>query len=431
MNNLAEQLNSILDSTVTGRLLSRLGRRLYFPNGIIAQSAEAKISAHAANATIGMAFHGNKPLSLSAVTENMSGFKPHEVVVYAPTAGVEEVRNIWKASIIEKNPSIKKEGISLPAVVPGITAGISYTADLFLDEGQSIIVSDPCWDNYSLIFSERRGAEFLSTPFFNSGPGLNMAAIGKILRDTAKSGVVRIIFNFPNNPSGYTPTKSEAEGLLSLIQQIAEEGADVLVICDDAYFGLYYENDIYRQSLFGPLSRLHERILAVKIDGPTKEEYVWGLRTAFLTFGSRSMDGRHYAALIKKLMGAIRSSVSCSNTAAQYLTIKTLADKRTEPEKAQYRELLKERYLAIKQFIRTIPNHPVLNPLPFNSGYFMSFKCKGINAELLRQELLSKHGIGTISLGEHFLRVAYSSVDIEKIPLMYRIIYQTAENLSK
>jgi aspartate/methionine/tyrosine aminotransferase len=257
-----------------------------------------------------------------------------------------------------------------------------------------------------------------------------MSAIGKALRDTAKSGAVRIIFNFPNNPSGYSPTKSEAEGLLSLIHQIAEEGADVLVICDDAYFGFFYENDIYQQSLFGRLSNLHKRILAVKIDGPTKEEYVWGLRTAFLTFGSQGMDNRHYSALTKKLMGAIRSSVSCSNTAAQYLTIKTLADKRTEPEKTKYRELLKERYLAIKQFIRTMPNHPVLNPLPYNSGYFMSFKCNGINAETLRQELLSKHGIGTIALGEQFLRVAYSSVDIEKIPLMYKIIYQTAESLS-
>jgi aspartate/methionine/tyrosine aminotransferase len=429
MNNLAMELNSILDSTVTGRLLSHLGRRLYFPNGIIAQSAEAKISAHVANATIGMAFNGGKPLALSAVTENMSGFKPDEVVLYAPTAGIEQVRNIWKTSIIEKNPSIESGRISLPAVVPGITAGISYTADLFLDEGQGIIVSDPCWDNYSLIFSERRGAELLSTPFFNSGPGLNMAAIGQTVRNAAKSGAVRIILNFPNNPSGYTPTRAEAEGLISLIREIAEEGADVLVICDDAYFGLYYENDIYRESFFGRLAGLHERILAVKIDGPTKEEYVWGLRTAFLTFGSRGMGGRHYAALTKKLMGAIRSSVSCSNTASQYLIMKTLADKRTEQEKAKYHELLKERYLVIKQFVRNIPNHPILTPLPFNSGYFMSFKCNGINAELLRQELLSKHGIGTISLGEHFLRIAYSSVDIEKIPLMYRTIYKTAENL--
>ncbi|MDR2093953.1 MAG: aminotransferase class I/II-fold pyridoxal phosphate-dependent enzyme [Treponema sp.] len=429
MNNLAMELNSILDNTVTGRLLSRLGRRLYFPNGIIAQSAEAKISAHAANATIGMAFKDGKPLALSAVMENMNGFKPDEVVLYAPTAGIEQVRNIWKASIIEKNTSLENGNISLPAVVPGITAGISYTADLFLDEGQTIMVSDPCWDNYNLIFSERRGAELLSTPFFNSGPGLNMAAIGQAVRNMAKSGVVRMILNFPNNPSGYTPTKAEAEGLISLIREIAEDGADVLVICDDAYFGLYYENDIYRESLFGRLAGLHKRILAVKIDGPTKEEYVWGLRTAFLTFGSHGMDGCHHAALTKKLMGAIRSSVSCSNTSSQYLIMKTLADKRTEQEKTKYRELLEERYQAIKRFVRDMPNHPILTPLPFNSGYFMSFQCKGVNAELLRRELLSKHGIGTIALGEQFLRIAYSGVDLEKIPLMYRIIYKTAESL--
>jgi hypothetical protein len=42
MNPLAEELNSILDRGVSGRLLSPMGRRLYFPKGIIAQSAEAK-----------------------------------------------------------------------------------------------------------------------------------------------------------------------------------------------------------------------------------------------------------------------------------------------------------------------------------------------------------------------------------------------------
>ena len=65
MNYLADELNFLLDGTVAGRLLSPLGRRLYFPKGIIAQSAEAKQGAHTANATIGMAYYQGKPLTLS------------------------------------------------------------------------------------------------------------------------------------------------------------------------------------------------------------------------------------------------------------------------------------------------------------------------------------------------------------------------------
>ncbi|MDR2053162.1 MAG: aminotransferase, partial [Treponema sp.] len=56
MNPLAVELNSILEGTVADRFLSGLGRRIYFPRGIIAQSSEAKTRAFRANATIGMAY---------------------------------------------------------------------------------------------------------------------------------------------------------------------------------------------------------------------------------------------------------------------------------------------------------------------------------------------------------------------------------------
>ena len=55
----------------------------------------------------------------------------------------------------------------------------------------------------------------------------------------------------------------------------------------------------------------------------------------------------------------------------------------------------------------------------------MSFHC-GVDAETLRQELLTKHGIGVIALGEHCVRVAFSGIDEEKIAETYRILYETA-----
>jgi len=133
MNTLAHELNSVLDGTVAARLLSSLGKRLYFPKGIIAQSAEAKKLAHKANATIGMAFEGGRPLILSAVAEGMPTLSAAEAVAYAPTAGVEQARTAWKEAMVRKNPSVDAARVSLPAVVPGLTAGISYIAALVLD----------------------------------------------------------------------------------------------------------------------------------------------------------------------------------------------------------------------------------------------------------------------------------------------------------
>jgi aspartate/methionine/tyrosine aminotransferase len=429
MNPLAVELNAVLDGSSTGRLLSSLGRRFFFPRGIIAQSDEAKQLAPAKNATIGMAFHKGQPLILSAIQDSMPTLTAKEAVSYAPTAGVEAVCTAWKDAMVKKTPSMNPGDVTLPVAVPGITAGISYVADLFLDENTAIIASDPCWDNYSLIFRERRGAAFRGVPFFGTGSRLDLDAIGGAVREEAKTGSVRIILNFPNNPAGYSPTRAEADALIDSIREAAEGGADVLVICDDAYFGLFYEDDIYRESLFGRLASLHEKVLAVKIDGPTKEDYVWGLRVAFLTFGSLGLKPEHREALNKKLLGVIRSSVSCANTPAQHLILKVLSDPRTAGEKKAYYELLRGRYRAVRAFIAENPAHPRLNPMPFNSGYFMSFRCSGIDAEALRKKLLADHGIGAIALGPGILRIAFAALEEEQIPEIYGIIYRTAHTL--
>jgi aspartate/methionine/tyrosine aminotransferase len=432
MNPLAEELNSVLDTGPAGSLLSALGRRLFFPRGIIAQAAEAKKTARV-NATLGMAFHEGKPLILSSLARQFPGLKPEEVVIYAPTAGVERFRKAWKESLLQKNPSLQEGDFTLPVTAPGITAGISYIADLFLDEGQVMLAGDPSWDNYSLIFAERRGALVKGISLFQ-GEGLNIGAFEKALKAEAASGMVRIILNFPHNPSGYTPTRSEAEALTGIIGEIAAAGSPVLVLCDDAYFGLFYEEETVKESLFSRFATLHERVLAVKIDGPTKEDYVWGLRTAFISFGSKGLSEEAATALEKKLMGAIRSSVSCANTPAQFLTLKTLEDPATAGEKYAFFTLLQNRYRAVKNFIGGHSCPQVLEPLPFNSGYFMSFRCKKgpsgkLDAEKLRQELLKK-GIGTIALGTEYLRVTFAAVEEKDIPEIYQTIYDTAAELS-
>ncbi len=60
MNPLAEELNQIIQSANIHifEMLSQVGKNLYFPKGILTQSAEAKEKAHKFNATIGMATEG-------------------------------------------------------------------------------------------------------------------------------------------------------------------------------------------------------------------------------------------------------------------------------------------------------------------------------------------------------------------------------------
>ena len=431
MNLLAKELNSQLDGTVAFRLLSQTGRRFYLPRGIIAQSAEAKNLAHTANATIGMAFNQGKPFILPAVEECMPTLTTEQIVCYAPPAGLEEFRKMWQNLILQKNPSLKPEMISLPVVTTGLTGGLSALSELFIGEDSTIIISEPSWDSYSLIFETRQEGKIRGFSFLGDGPGLDMDAISRAVREEAAKGFVRILFNFPNNPAGYSPANAEAKALTELLLEAAESGADVLALCDDAYYGHSYEDDVFEESIFSPLANLHERILAVKIDGPIKEDYVWGFRVGCVTFGSRGLGPEQYNALTTKLTGTVRAAVSSSNTPGQYIVMKAMIDERTPKEKAAYKELLKKRYNDIKKFLSENPEHPHLKPLPFNSGYFMCFRCEGITAEALRKELLFNHGIGVVALGESCLRIAYSILEDEQIPMVYRAIYDCALKLGK
>lgn len=427
LNPLAQELNNALAGTTAASLLSDLGTRIFFPRGIISQGGEAKIYGKTANATIGTTMINGKPAILEAIHKFAPDLTAGELVSYAPTAGNPELRALWKEMVYAKNPSLAGKGISLPVVVPGLTAGISYLADLFIDENHPLLVADPSWDNYSLIVETRRNAKLHYFNMFKNG-GFDIDSFRGALKKEAESGQVRVLLNFPQNPSGYSPTKKEAAEIVKAVKEVADSGAKVLVWDDDAYFGLNYEDDIYPQSLFAELADISENVLAVKIDGPTKEDFAWGFRTGFLTFGSKGMTDEQYDALVKKLMGLIRSSVSCSATPSQSIVLKALADPKIEEEKKAFRDVLEERYKAVRKFVESHKSS-VLEPLPFNSGYFMSFNVKGVDAEVLRKKILEDKAIGTISIDSKTLRVAFSSVDVDKIETVYSAIYEVAESL--
>jgi aspartate/methionine/tyrosine aminotransferase len=426
---LARELNGILRDTTPGELLSGMGRRLYFPKGIIAQSAEAKQFSTLANGTLGIAVKQKIPLILTALKEQVPGLNAGEIVSYAPTAGLPALRELWAAEIRRKNPSLKTASVSLPVVVPGLTSGLSILCDLFLDEGQTLIAANPSWDNYALIAEARRNARLGLVDMFGED-GMDLAALKTALTQQAqKTGAVRLILNFPHNPTGYSPVRDEAKNICAIVRDIAEKGSKVLVLCDDAYFGLRFEEDIEPQSLFAYLANIHENVFAVKIDGSTKEDFAWGIRCAFVTFGGKGLSESRYDALIKKTMAAIRSTVSCSSTVGQSLLLKAYSTDAgaLTAEKAAYRGLIEGRYKKVRAYVDGKKNHPFLRPMPFNSGYFLSFRCTGIDAEALRQKLLHGYGVGTIAVDPHTLRVAFSGLDDECIDEVYAAIYRAAE----
>lgn len=429
MHPIAQELNRALEHTVIARLFSRFGTRCFFPRGIASQAAEARELAGTYDATVGMAYAEGRPMMLPSMRRLVPELSTEEAVSYASTGGEKELRSLWKRHMAAKNPHLEPDRVSEPMVVAGLTNGIAHVLDLFLNDGDDVVLPDLYWGNYQLMAETRHAARLHPFPFFNGAGGLNVAALEEGLTRHGAGGKVVLILNFPNNPTGYAPTESEAAAVTEAVSRVAESGTDVLAIMDDAYFGLFYEPGTYRESLFVPLSRIHERVLAVKVDGATKEEYAWGLRIGFVTFGSAGATPEHYQALNQKLMGAVRSSISNSSRPAQTLLMRGLSSPDHEAEKRELYEQLRRRYQTVKRLVEARRGDSVLEALPFNAGYFLTFRVHQGSAEALRRELLHGQGIGTISLQDRYLRVAYAVVEPEDLEPLFAQIYETAHRL--
>lgn len=424
MNPLAKELNDVLAGSLAFDLLSDYGRRMYFPKGIISQSAEAKQKAHKYNATIGIATEQGNAMCIPSIYAEFTGdMSKNDVFPYAPTAGDPALRKAWLREMIRKNPSMEGKSTSLPVVTGGLTHAISLAASLFLDKGDSIIVPDMYWGNYNLVFTEQREAKQVSFPLFSDG-ALNIQGLADTI-DSIEGDQVSMILNFPNNPTGYTPTVKEADQLVSMLVSKAEQGRKLLIFTDDAYFGLFFEEDICRESLFAKLSDAHENIFAIKGDAATKEEMVWGFRVGFITYNSKGLSDAQYEALVKKTMGAIRGNVSSCSKPAQTILLKGMESKTYHAEKDAGIVQIGERYRLMKQALARYADNGNLTPLPFNSGYFMSFICAG-DAENLRTHLLDEYGVGTISIKNAYLRLAFSSTDLNEIEDLVDIVYRAA-----
>jgi aspartate/methionine/tyrosine aminotransferase len=347
MNSLAGELNSIIEGSIVDDLLSDFGRRFFFPKGIVAQSAEAKKKATRFNATVGMATSKGKPMFLNSVRDQVAELSVSDVFPYAPTPGVLELRNIWREEMEAKNPSLKGKETSVPLVTSGLTHGLSVLGDMFLNNGDTIVFPNMFWGNYRLIFEGRNQADIVTFPFFSKDGGMNISAFEKALAD-APGDKVAFVLNFPNNPTGYTPSADDGDKIIEMLLKLATGGKKILAIMDDAYFGLFYEKESLKES----------------------DTY--------------------------------------------------------QKEKDAGFDILKERYLMVRNLVESFDLDSPLKALPFNSGYFMTFLYKG-DSEKLRVHLLEEYGIGTISIQGKYLRIAYSSVELENLEELYTLIDKAAK----
>ena len=436
MNELAEQLNEQIRSVnpVAFEMLSDLGKRIYFPSkGILSQSAEAKKLATNFNATIGTALNGKVAMNLPCVMNSLPGISPNDALLYAPSYGQKPLREAWKAKILHDNPSLEGVPFSLPVVANGLTHALSLVGDLFVNPGDTVLMPNLNWDNYLLNFEDRLQANLEFFTFFE-GNHINVKEFTAHLDKVPAGQKIVVILNFPNNPTGYTPSEAEGEALAEILLKTAERGVKVVAVVDDAYYGLFYAPDAMTQSLFCKIAGKSRNLMVIKADAATKECYVWGLRVGFISFaiGGAEKDSPLFTAMEAKAAGIVRAIISNGPALSQKLVADALTNPDFYAQRQKCVDTMRGRYEKVVEVLKAHPEYAeFFEPYPYNSGYFMCVHFARLEADVVRRHLLQHYGAGCIAIGRENLRVAFSSLSEDQVEPLFETIYKACRDLAK
>lgn len=422
--------------------LSPLGRRALFPRDIPFQAAEARGKAY--NGTIGQITDGRGGAialpTLTAALGALPATARNRAVLYSPVEGIADLRRAWAAwqrrfDALEGDGEAPALPATLPVVTAGLTHGLAIAADLFAGEGRAVVAAAPFWGNYRQAFALRTGARMVSAPAFRDGrfdPRALAAALAAAELAPGEPAVVLV--NFPSNPGGYSPTPAERAELVAALAEVAHE-RPLVALCDDAYAGLVFVEGIPARSLFWDLHGAHPNLVAVKIDGATKELSFFGGRVGFVTFAF-APDSGVAEALESKVKCLVRAGMGSPVATSQVLALEVLTSGRAAAEVEGVRQLLAGRYRALHEALSACPED-LLTPLPCNSGCFAlvrlgpEARARGLTAEAVRRHLLAAEDTGLVAVGEDHLRIAYCSVREEDLPELVRRLERGVETLAK
>jgi aspartate/methionine/tyrosine aminotransferase len=259
--------------------LSPLGRRALQPASFLPlQTAEARGKAF--NATIGQITDGHgTAVPLPAMAAALSGLDDAErsrAFLYAPVEGIPELRRAWREW--QRRGMSDAPASSLPLVTAGTAQARSLAADLFVGEGNRVVLPHPGREEDHELFSLRLGARAEPCDC-TSGGHFDPAAIARHLAELPPGEPAVVLLEFPRGETGYTPVVRERASLCSAMAREAEH-RPLVVIVDDTWQGLGTPS----ASFFWSLAGRHPNLIPLKVDGADGQRGFPGGRVGFLTF---------------------------------------------------------------------------------------------------------------------------------------------------
>jgi aspartate/methionine/tyrosine aminotransferase len=300
------------------------------------------------------------------------------------------------------------------------------------------VLPDRYWENYDNVLCSNVGARIVTYPFYK-GEDFNVAAMKEAVAESLSSqGKAVVVLNFPNNPTGYTPSPATAKKIAAALEEAATAaGKWVIALCDDAYEGFTYDDKCLQYSIFAEIAG-RKNVLAVKLDGISKEFLFYGGRVACITFGVPEALAAKKDAIAKeldeKVGSVIRASISNCSHPTQQIIRKALEGKMKGlmAERAKVTDVLRRRWEVYNREMEKA-DPKFLKPLASNSGFFSSVDLVSARAGEVADLLMKEFKVGVVpseAAGQNSLRIAFCSVVEKDIPRLVHAVFEATKRLS-
>lgn len=322
---------------------------------------------------------------------------------YCPNYGIPALREALAENISESHGvSYTKENV---AIQPGGKPVIGKFVMALMNRGDEVLYPNPGYPIYESQIEFHGG---VALPYGYREGQTNFELKLDELEASITPKTRLLIFNDLQNPTGAEASEEELARVAELVAK-----HDLYVLCDEAYFDLRYGG---RSKSLVSFPGMQER--SVILYTFSKKFAMTGWRLGGAIGPTDVID------VIAKLNV---NDESCSNHFIQYGAIEGLQGDQSEPRKIL--AVLKERRDTAVEILNSIEGIRCFKP---NATFYLFFNCteamkkKGFaNSEDLRKSVLRETGVSfcaRMHFGrplptetEHYLRVAYSGIDVDQV----------------
>ena len=357
--------------------------------GASAACAEA-VKEHGAdkvtNATIGAIMGEDEKLACIPTMEKVFRNLPiADAIAYAPIAGLPGYLNtVIDLTFADSRP----EGCLAAVATAGGTGAIHHAIVNYTEHGDQVLTSDWFWGTYNVLCQEQ-GRSLTTYELFDENQNYNLKALAAKLEELfAKQDSLLLIINTPaHNPTGYSLSESDWQGVLELCRSYAAKGKKVNLLVDIAYIDYAGEKNESRRFM-KQFSNLPENIFTMFAFSMSKGYTMYGQRTGAIIGLSASRE------LVEEFVNVAKysSRATWSNINRGAMSVLNAIQQDAglldtfEQERADLYEVIRDRAAIFMEEAAECG----LNALPYKAGFFLSIPARDSKAvcDELHKELI-------------------------------------------